>query len=78
MFLDFIKISICSFDRVFKKILEKIFCARNLKNRWVDFHKIYTAGASKVIDVQVKIMFKSDHKMPSYGRFKILAQACPI
>ena len=43
----------------------------------MDFHKIYTAGTSKLIDVQCKFMFKSDCKILSYGRFKILAQACP-
>ena len=26
---------------------------------------------------EVKFMFKSDHKILSYGRFKILVQACP-
>ena len=50
---------------------------RNLKNRWVDFHNICTAGTSKLVDVQCKFMFKSDYKILSYGHFKILAQACP-
>ena len=36
-----------------------------------------TAGISKLIDVQCKFMFKSDCKILSYGRFKILIQACP-
>ena len=43
----------------------------------VDFHKICTAGMFKHVDVQCKFMFKSDHKIVSYGLFKILAQACP-
>ena len=45
---------------------------RNLKNRLVDFHKIFIAGTSKLVDVQCKFMFKSEHKILSYGRFKIL------
>ena len=45
------------------------------KNHWVDFHKSCTTGTSKFIDVQCKFMFKSDRKIPSYGRFKILTQA---
>ena len=77
MFLDFLKILNCSFDRRFKNFWQKIVCARNLKNRWVDFHKICTAGTSKLVDVQCKFMFKSDNKILSYGRFKILVQACP-
>ena len=43
----------------------------------MDFYKICTAGTSKLVDVQCKFMFKSDGKILSYGRFKILAQACP-
>ena len=43
----------------------------------MDFHKICTAGTSDLVDVQCKFMFKSDHKILSYGHFKILAQACP-
>ena len=43
----------------------------------MDFHKICTAGTSKLINVQCKLMFKSDSKILSNGRFKILAQACP-
>ena len=43
----------------------------------MDFHKICNAGASKLVDVHCKFMFKSDHQLLSYGRFKILAQACP-
>ena len=43
----------------------------------MDFHKICTAGTSKLIDVQCKFMFKSDCKILSYGSLKILAQACP-
>ena len=43
----------------------------------MDFHKICTAGTSKLVDVQCKFMFKSDNKILSYGRFKILVQACP-
>ena len=43
----------------------------------MDFHKICTAGTSKLLDMQCKFMFKSDRKILSYGRFKILAQACP-
>ena len=31
----------------------------------------------KLVDVQCKFMFKSDNKILSYGRFKILVQACP-
>ena len=77
MFLDFWKILNCSFDRRFKNFWQKIVCTRNLKNRWVDFHKICTAGTSKLVDVQCKFMFKSDNKILSYGRFKILVQACP-
>ena len=77
MFLDFLKILNCSFDRRFKNFWQKIVCARNLKNRWVDFHKICTAGTSKLVDVQCKFMLKSDNKILSYGRFKILVQACP-
>ena len=77
MFLDFLKILNCSFDRRFKNFWQKIVCARNLKNHWVDFHKICTAGTSKLVDVQCKFMFKSDNKILSYGRFKILVQACP-
>ena len=50
---------------------------QNLKSRCVDFHKRCTAGTSKLIDVQCKFMFKSHHKILSYGHFKILAQACP-
>ena len=49
--------------------------ARNLKNRWVDFHKMCTAGTSQLVDVQCKFMFKSDHRILSYGQFKILAHA---
>ena len=77
MFLDFFKILNCSFDRRFLNFWQKIVCARNLKNRWVDFHKICTAGTSKLVDVQCKFMFKSDNKILSYGRFKILVQAYP-
>ena len=77
MFLDFLKILNCSFDRRFLNFWQKIVCARNLKNRWVDFHKICTAGTSKLVDVQCKFMFKSDNKILSYGRFKILVQAYP-
>ena len=69
MFLDFFKILNCAFDRGFKNFWQKIFCARNLKNRWVDFHKICTAGTSKLVDVQCKFMFKSNNKILSYGRF---------
>ena len=76
MFLDFLKILNCSFDRGFL-IFGKKSSARNLKNCWVDFHKICTAGTSKLIDVQCKFMFQSDHKILSYGDFKILTQACP-
>ena len=76
-FLDFLKILNCSFDRHFKNFWQKIVCARNLKNRWVDFHEICTAGTSKLVDVQCKFMFKSDNKILSYGRFKIVVQACP-
>ena len=36
----------------------------------MDFHKIFNAGTSKLIDVQCKFMFKSDCKIQSYGRFK--------
>ena len=43
----------------------------------MDFHKICTAGTSKLIDVQCKFMFKSEYKILSYGHFKILVQACP-
>ena len=43
---------------------------------WI-FTKIYTAGTSKLVDVQCKFMFKSDNKILSYGSFKILVQACP-
>ena len=43
----------------------------------MDFHEICTAGTSKLVDVQCKFMFKSDDKILSYGRFKILVQACP-
>ena len=67
----------CSFDRRFLNFWQKIVCARNLNNRWVDFHKICTAGTSKLVDVQCKFMFKSDNKILSYGRFKILVQAYP-
>ena len=77
MFLDFLKILNCSFARRFLNFWQKIVCARNLKNRWVDFHKICTAGTSKLVDVQCKFMFKSDNKILSYGCFKILVQACP-
>ena len=56
---------------------KKIFYARNLKNAWVDFHNICNAGTSKLVDVQCKFMFKSVHEILSYGRFKILVQACP-
>ena len=76
MFLDFLKFKIVHLIEVFL-IFGKKFCAQNLKNRWVDFHKICTAGTSMLIDVQCKLMFKSDFKILSYGRFKILAQACP-
>ena len=77
MFLDFFKILNCSFDRRFLNFWQKIFCARNLKNRWVDFHKICTAGTSKLVDVQCKFMCKSHNTILSYGRFKILVLACP-
>ena len=77
IFLDFFKILNCSFDRCFLNFWQKIFCAQNLKNRWVDFHKICTAGTCKLVDVQCKFMFKSDNKILSYGCFKILVQACP-
>ena len=77
MFLDFFKILNCLFNRRFLNFWWKIFCARNLKNRKVDFHKICTAGTSKLVDVQCKFMFISDDKILSYGRFKILVQACP-
>ena len=43
----------------------------------MDFHNICTAGTSIHVDVQCKFMFKSDNKILSYGRFKILVQACP-
>ena len=46
-------------------------------NRWVDFHKICTAGTSKLVDVQCKFMFKSDHQILSYGHIKILAHSFP-
>ena len=39
MFLDFLKILNCSFDRRLLNFCQKIFCARNLKIRWVDFTK---------------------------------------
>ena len=42
----------------------------------MDFHKICTAGTSKLVDVQCKFMYKSDYKILSYDCFKILAQAC--
>ena len=41
----------------------------------MDFHKICTASTSKLVDVQCKFMLKSDDKILSYGRFKILVQA---
>ena len=69
MFLDFFKIWNCSFDRCFLNFWLKIFCARNLKNCWVDFHNICNADTSKLLDVQCKFMFQLDRK--------ILAQACP-
>ena len=75
MFLVFFKFKIVHSIEVFK-FLVKIFCERNLKNRWVDFHKICTAGTSKLVDVQYKFMFKSDNQILSYGCFKILVQAC--
>ena len=59
------------------KIFGKKSSALKLKNRWVDFHKICTAGTSKLVDVQCKFMFKSDNKILSYDHFKILVQACP-
>ena len=40
MFLDFLKIQNCAFDRGFLNFWWKIFAVQNLKNRWVDFHKI--------------------------------------
>ena len=43
----------------------------------MDFHNICTAGTSKLVDVQCKFMFKSDNKILSYGRFKIIVQAYP-
>ena len=46
MFLDFFKILNCSFDRGFFNFRKKMFSARNLKNRWVDFHKIFSASTS--------------------------------
>ena len=53
-----------------------MFCLLNLKNCWVDFHKIYNVGTSKILDVQCKFIFKSDYKILSYGHFKILVQEC--
>ena len=76
MFLDFFSNLKLSFDRVFLNFGKKSLCSESQKP-WVDFHKICTAGTSKLIDVQCKFMFKSDCKILSYGRFKILAQACP-
>ena len=67
----------CSYDRGFFLFLVKIFCAQNLKNCHMDFQKICSASTSNILDVQCKFMFKSDSKILSYGRFKILAQACP-
>ena len=58
-------------------IFGKKSSARNLKNRWLDFHKICTAGTSKLVDVQCQFMYTSDNNILSYGRFKILVQACP-
>ena len=77
MFLDLKKKLNCSFDRGFLNFWWKLFGARNLKNRSVDFHTICNTGTYKLLDVQCKFMCKLDHKILSYGHFKILAQACP-
>ena len=53
---------------------KNICCVQNLKNHLVDFHKIYTVGTSKPLDVQCKFMFKSGRKILSYRYFKILVQ----
>ena len=36
----------------------------------MDFHKICTAGTSKLIDVQCKFMFKSDRKILAMALLK--------
>ena len=43
----------------------------------MDFHTICNAGTSELLDVQCKFIFKLDCKILRYGRFKILAEACP-
>ena len=50
---------------------------RNLKNRWVDFPTICTAGTAKLVDVQCKFMLKSNHKIISYGHFKFWHKYAP-
>ena len=66
-------LQICKVQHAYKhmnmSLHEQERCARNLKNCFVDFHKICTAGTSKLVDVQCKFMFKSDNKILSYGRF---------
>ena len=76
MFLDFFKIQNCSFDRGFL-IFGKKSSVHGKKPRCVDFHKICNASTSKFFDVRCKFMFKLDHKILSYGCFKIPAQAYP-
>ena len=43
----------------------------------MDFHKICNADTSELLDVQCKFMFKSNSQILRYGRFTIIAQACP-
>ena len=74
MFLDFFKFKIVHLIEVFK-IFDKKSSARGISKTagWI-FTKFCTAGTSKLIDVQCKFMFKSDHKILSCGHFKILTR----
>ena len=78
MFLDFLKILNCLFDRGFLLFFVKNLLCLESQKTLGGFHKICNAGTSKLLDVQCKFMFKLDCKILgySYGRFQILAQAC--
>ena len=71
----FFKFKIVDLIEFFVLFVKK-FCAFNLKNLWVDFHKIYNVGTSKTRDVQCKFMLKLDCQIVTYRHFKILVQAC--
>ena len=75
MFLD-LKKKIVHLLEVFLIFAKKLWRAESQKPLG-GFSQICTAGTSKLVDVQCKFMFESDHNILSYSHFKILAQAYP-